>query len=45
MGRSSKMIIAALATAMVAMLGVAGPADARPVDTQRNMTGGGGWCC
>jgi hypothetical protein len=46
MARNTKMIIAALATALVATLGVAAPADAaKPPVQQRSYAGGGGWCC
>ena len=45
MARNTKMIIAALATALVATLGVAAPADAAPPVQQRGYSGGGGWCC
>jgi len=46
MARNTKMIIAALATALVATLGVAAPADAaRPNVEQQRVIGGGGWCC
>lgn len=45
MTRNTKMIVAALAAALVTTLGVAAPASAGPVDKQRSYTGGGGWCC
>lgn len=47
MARKSKMIIAALAAALVATLGATSPAAAGAPDSGRmsTMGTGGGWCC
>jgi hypothetical protein len=47
MARRTKLVIAALATALVATLGAASPATAGgPDSTSRVQMGtGGGWCC
>ena len=47
MARRSKMIIAAMATALVATLGVTSPAAAGAPDSHKlsTMGTGGGWCC
>lgn len=47
MARSIKLIIAAMATALIATLGATSPAAAGAPDSGRmsTMGTGGGWCC